>query len=196
MALDGPEAEEPVASEHESDSEASSAFGVVPKQKSKDENQKANKKGKKDGIGGNSKDDPEKGQKLLARAEGVLQSLNMMTPLAIYMGKAKEADSCVTKAMDMASKLESSGSSAARTKGLVSDLGSASTTVSTNMVVLGALSEAAKAADALSRRKGLEELTESHLDTFTSLPADCINSVLADVGRKLIEDGLQMGGKT
>ena len=186
MALDGPEEPEPGVSEHESDSEASSHFSV--RMKNEKSGKPPTKKARKDGSTAAGKDDQDKSQKLLARADTILQNLNMVTPLGLYMGKVKDADNRVSKAMDIMTKLESSGSSSARTKSLVSDLQTASNTVSTNTVVIGALRAAANAANAQDRRSALEDFPQSHLDTFAALPADCINSVLADLGRKLIED--------
>lgn len=175
LALEGPEEVEAVEEvTHDEPSEAeseASEFGFKAKAplkqpKRQEQQPKPDKNQAKN----------EKTEKALAR---VLASLDV-TPLAIWQEsvKTKDVENRVAKAMDLAQKMEL-GDSTAKEK--ANDLTSRAKLLTNYLEVL--------AFDVTGDLKTvLAAFDGAKMELLAQLPADCLNAVLSDIGRKVLED--------
>ena len=186
MALNEADEEEEAAPKEDSEdgfeSDASSEFGIMQSGPRKEKDTKEKPNGKKNGKDAKPKPAAEpsgKTPKLAQMASKTLDSLTMITPLAIWQGSAKMKDiqSHVTRALELQAKLEAEGSS--QSKVLANDLQEAATRMSK-------FSEAILSITMDGDLRGSVQ-SYSYTEVFCSLPADCVNAILADLGRKLVE---------
>ena len=172
----------------EAESSASSAFGVVPKEKKT--KVPASAPGPKQGKGTDEAKDKlkkdstgEKLQKLLGRAKSAVSSLESIVPLHVWQGsvKVKDLQSRMSKASEVAHKLDSQEfGEEAKSKSL--ELLNQVETQEKLLDFFGSIDFEDSMCNTLPKIDG------SLLDMFASLPADCLTAVLSDVGRKILED--------
>lgn len=173
----------------ESDGDGSSSesnFGVAEVKKKKGKDATTTGKNK----GGSRKAEPvkqeaaDKSEKAIERAAGVASALEPISPLMIWQGTAKEKD-CATrasKALALAEGLSKDGRPEA--KSMADKLKTASETMERNLETLSAL----RFDETTSAVEACRSFDPIFLERVASLPADCLNAVLCDWGRKILED--------
>ena len=193
--------EEPVQGEVESDSDAGQSsddgFGVaaVPKNKEKakekvekrtdkpkeDESEKPvpPKKRKEPGAVDNAAKAKAK-ERLQTQAKTAIAAFQQVTPLAIWQGKRKDAEIKVSKAQSLIQSLQGQGDSDcdAQAKLLQEQV----LEVERSLELLSIEYQGKTAEE-------LQKLDDSFVARASELPADCLNAMLSDFGRGILEDG-------
>lgn len=152
-------------------SESSSEFGFGGSKKNQTSAPKPKQKAK----------DAEKNDKLISKGKAALTSLEQISSCAIWQGTIKEKDieNRIHKAMEASSKLDQVGPHSA------GDLSKQ----------LSALAEKVENSRQLFSHIQMDKLPSTlplidqrSIEDIAKLPADCLNAMLSDIARKLLED--------
>ena len=135
------------------------------------------KENKAGGTGGG-----DKGQKLMGKVEVIVNSLHSITPLALWQGsvKMKDVEARLQKAMDVSQKLEADPSPENHEMGAkILDMAGATELLIDMITALR---------DAEKLHVYLPSLDETFVQRLSFLPGDCVNAMLADIGRKILQE--------
>ena len=177
-------AEEPNVDESGDESDGSeSGFGVSMvlkkvKEPSRGTPPPAKQRKVKDEQGG------KKAEKLMTKAKAINTTLNSTTALGMWQGmvKQKDVDTRIQKAYDSLASLEAETSEEG--KNLHMDLKAGVALVENHASILADWD-----LSTLDISK-LQNVTRDQVTMFATLPADCLNAMVADFGKKIIQDTL------
>ena len=195
-------AEEPVQEEVECDSDAGQSsddgFGVatVPKnnEKAREKTEKHTDKSKEDefekpvppprkrkepGAADNAAKAKVK-ERLQTQAKTAIAAFQQVTPLGIWQGKRKDAETKVSKAQSLIQSLQGQGDSDCDAQAKL--LQEKVLEVERSLEVLSIEYQGKTAEE-------LQKLDDSFMARASELPADCLNAMLSDFGRGILEDG-------
>ena len=181
--------EVPAEDDADSDASSESHFGVAKVAKKAAPAPARAKKSEEKGGGPSSavkaEEKTEKGDKLIARAKQVISGLEAVTPLTIWQGTVKEKDcaSRASKAYSIAEQLQKDGS--AEAKELDNTLRNLADSVERNIELLNGIRPLKDAADSSRTCQVYDPDTVMKIG---SLPGDCLNAILADWGRHILQD--------
>ncbi|CAK9112467.1 Uncharacterized protein SCF082_LOCUS52143, partial [Durusdinium trenchii] len=122
-----------------------------------------------------------KHEKLLAKAKSTLSTLEALSPMAIWQGTVKEKDigSRLEKAGQVITSLEKDGRDDA--KSLIADLQTSMMAAETHVQLLCT----DMAYDSLDE---LDKILPHVVDKVAKMPSDCLNAIMSDIGKKVIQD--------
>lgn len=186
---------QPAADERDSD-ESSDEFGMV-KRELPDPSAKVEKGDKTDRKSASAKAKPTdsttkktsdgKAAKVMSQAKTILGALEAITPLAYWQRtvKPKDSEAKIEKAFDLATALAEMPDDEA--KALGKELQTKGEATLNSIETLNLVPTQDSEAGPGSVMEKVSKFEAGNLDKLCLLPADCLNAVLSDVGRKLLE---------
>ena len=127
-----------------------------------------------------------KAAKLIAQGKTCLGALDVIVPLAYYQRtvKPKDAEMKIEKGLDLVTALENEGSEDA--KNLAKELQTKTETTLKWIETLQIFSFEFVEENEVS--KTLQSFEVADLERLCLLPADCLNALISDIGRRLVEE--------
>lgn len=123
-----------------------------------------------------------KGEKLMGKVDVTMTALQSITPLSLWQGsvKMKDVEARLQKAMDVSQKLEADPSSENKELGAkILEMAGATELLIEIVTTLR---------DAEKLHVFLPRLDETFVERLSFLPGDCVNAILSDMGRKILQE--------
>ena len=186
--IDEPMPEEMEKSDSEGGQSSDDGFGVATGAKSKGQHSKLKeedgkpqdrdgkpqtekpKKRKEPGASADSAAKAKAKEKLQTQARTAIAAFQQVTPLGIWQGKRKDAEAKISKAQSLIQSLQGQADSEQVCE------------VERSLELLSIEYQGKTAEE-------LQKLDDSYLARASELPADCLNAMLSDFGRGILEEG-------